>query len=101
MVEFGKKLLSSQVEHWKEYYIDYGGLKSLINDAIDEKKRQQKQREKRSADIDLSPSIFDGNMSVSRSNTNLVVNDAVSEGAVGPRDPKDRPLYLDPRRTTR
>ena len=82
MVEFGKKLLSSQVEHWKEYYIDYGGLKSLINDAIDEKKRQQKQREKRSADIDLSPSIFDGNMSVSRSNTNLVVNDAVSEGLV-------------------
>ncbi len=82
MVEFGKKLLSSQVEHWKEYYIDYGGLKALIGDAIDEKKRQQKQREKRSADIDLSPSIFDGNMSVSRSNTNLVVKDAVSEGLV-------------------
>ena len=82
MVEFGKKLLSSQVEDWKEYYIDYGVLKSLIDDAVKEKKRQQKQREIRSGDVDLSSSIFDGNMSASRSDTNLVVDNGVSEGFV-------------------
>jgi len=46
MVEFGKRLLTSRVEDWKEYYIDYGGLKSLIDGAIEEKKYREQQREK-------------------------------------------------------
>ena len=82
MVEFGKKLLTSRVEEWKEYYINYGGLKSLIDDAIKEKKYREQQQEKRARSADVSPSMFDGNMLVSRSNTDLVVNDDVSEGFI-------------------
>lgn len=82
MVEFGRKLLKSRVEDWKEFYIDYGGLKSLIDGAIKEKKYQEQQREKHANGADLSPSRLDGNMLVSRSNTDLVVNDDVSEGFI-------------------
>ena len=82
MVEFGKKILLSRVEDWKEYYIDYSELKSLIDDAVKDKKWQRRQRELRSSDDALSPSISDGNILVSRGNTDLAANDAMSEGFI-------------------
>ena len=51
MVEFGKRLLTSRVEDWKEYYIDYGGLKYLIDGAIEEKKYREQQREKHASSV--------------------------------------------------
>jgi len=95
MVEFGKKLLTSRVEDWKEYYIDYNRLKSLINKAVKDKQRQQHQQnanDAAAADTNrklieqlttkITPSMHGGTQPGSRSNTNLVLNNAMPEGCV-------------------
>jgi hypothetical protein len=91
MVDFGKKILTSRVEDWKEYYIDYDRLKSLIKKAVKDKQRQEHHHQNSGDDKQLivrltkkkSPPLgygINGIKPVSRSNTNLAVNDAVPEG---------------------
>jgi len=96
MVEFGKKLLSSRVEEWKEYYIHYNQLKSLINDAVKDKQQQKHERQHandaaaKGSNTKLIehltkesyPPIHNGTHLGSRSNTHLVANNVVSEGCV-------------------
>jgi hypothetical protein len=87
MVEFGKKILTSRVEDWKEYYIDYDRLKSLIKKAVKDKQRQEHRHQLSIDDKQLidhltkknSPPLGYGSKPVSRSNSNLAVNDAVPE----------------------
>jgi hypothetical protein len=89
MVEFGKKILSSRVEVWKEYYIDYDRLKSLIDGAVKDKQRRQRQQRHHQhvGDVDrlttkMSPLKRDRTQPVNRSDTNLVVNEAMSQDYV-------------------
>eukprot|EP00536_Pseudo-nitzschia_multiseries_P008129 jgi/Psemu1/240912/estExt_Genewise1.C_2010016 len=55
MVEFGKKLLTSQVDEWKEYYIDYDALKTRIKKAVKAKHQQLLEK-----NIAVNDTVFDG-----------------------------------------
>lgn len=93
MVEFGKKMLTSRVEDWKEYYIDYDRLKSLIDDAVKDKRQKYQQHQHVSdtaadgSDAKLIehlttktyPSMCYGTQQLRRSDTNLVANNEVTD----------------------
>jgi len=95
MVEFGKKILTSRVEGWEEYYIDYGHLKSLIGKAVKSKHRHQRQQE--ASDIaaagsnnalikhlknKMPTSMNFGTKLLSKSSSDLLLNEKVSDGYV-------------------
>ena len=80
MVEFGKTLLTSRVEAWNEYYIDYKRLKTLIKEALNDRQHQ------RSRDVTVDggkKKLDDHPQSTNEIGSSIVVNDnAVPEGNV-------------------
>jgi len=80
-------LLTSQVDEWKEYYIDYKALKKLIKKAVKAKHQHLLEQQLQHADDSTLIQTLRTRMrspirGKTKSSTSLVINDIMSDGCV-------------------